>query len=194
MKKYESKIEEQNRKIEMLESSLSARQNVVDNLLIQCDNNEQYSRRSCLRINGVEFKKDGNDDVLGEIKRCYEEVGLQFDKKIIDRAHRIGRDYVNKNGKTSKQIIIKYKFWEDRSEFYRARPRNHDKPSPFSVAIDLTRRRYELLRKTRELIKSHEEIKFSFTDINCSLGLRLQDNSLCYFNSITELNGILNKL
>ena len=196
IEKYEKKIDDQNRKIEILESSLAARQNVVDKLLLNCDNNEQYSRRSCLRIIGVEYDENSNDDVIEKIKTCYNEIGLDFNKDIIDRAHRVGKSYVDKTGKSTKQIIVKYKFWNDRYKFYKARPRNYGKqnPSSFSLAVDLTKRRYGLLRSTIELIKDHQKIKYTFADVNCSLGLRLHDDSLCFFNSESELDGILNKL
>ena len=50
MKKIEYKFKEQNTRIEELESKLAINQNVIDNLVIKCDDNEQYSRRSCLRV------------------------------------------------------------------------------------------------------------------------------------------------
>ena len=42
-------------------------------LIIKCDDNEQYSRRSCLRIHGIECSDDErNDNVLERVKECYE--------------------------------------------------------------------------------------------------------------------------
>ena len=38
------------------ESMILMKQNTIDNLIIKCDDNEQYSRRSCVRINGIEKK------------------------------------------------------------------------------------------------------------------------------------------
>ena len=45
LSKLEQRIEEQNERIEKLESTLAIQQNVGEKLTIQCDNNEQYSRR-----------------------------------------------------------------------------------------------------------------------------------------------------
>ena len=53
MKKNEDKFKEQNTRIEELESKLAIKQNVTDNLEIKCDDNKQYSRRSCLRVHGL---------------------------------------------------------------------------------------------------------------------------------------------
>ena len=47
MKKIEDKFKKQNDKIEELESKLAVKQNIIDHLEIKCDDNEQYSRRSC---------------------------------------------------------------------------------------------------------------------------------------------------
>ena len=44
MKKTEDKFKEQNDRIEELESKLEMKQNIIDHL----DDNEKYSRRSCL--------------------------------------------------------------------------------------------------------------------------------------------------
>ena len=53
MKKIEDKFKKQNTRTEELESKLAIKQNVTDNLEIKCDDNEQYSRRSCLRVHGL---------------------------------------------------------------------------------------------------------------------------------------------
>ena len=52
--KFESKISEQNDKIYELESRVAIQEQTINNLLTKCDDNKQYSRRSCLRIHGIE--------------------------------------------------------------------------------------------------------------------------------------------
>ena len=54
MSKFKSKIIEQNDKIYELESRVAIQEQTINNLLTKCDENEQYSRRSCLRIRGIE--------------------------------------------------------------------------------------------------------------------------------------------
>ena len=46
----EMKIEVQDKNIVELESKLAVHENVMDKLMIKCDDSEQYSRRSCRRI------------------------------------------------------------------------------------------------------------------------------------------------
>ena len=55
--KFEERFIEQNRKIDELEERVLFQENVINQLLIKCDGNEQYSRRNCLRIHRIESKK-----------------------------------------------------------------------------------------------------------------------------------------
>ena len=97
MKKSDEKISERNAKIEKLESIITIHENAIDQLLVKCDDNEQYSRRRCLRIHGVEVKENEDEDgVMNMLEDCYCSVNLQFDATDIDRAHRIGLPYTNK--------------------------------------------------------------------------------------------------
>ena len=52
--KFKEKFDEQNRKIDELEGKIAIQANTVDQPIIKCDDNEQYSRHSCLRIRGIE--------------------------------------------------------------------------------------------------------------------------------------------
>ena len=58
VKRFEHKIKEQNTKIEELESKSAMKQTAIDNLEIKCDDNEQYSQRSCIRIHGLDFNNN----------------------------------------------------------------------------------------------------------------------------------------
>ena len=87
---------------------------------------------------------------------------MPFAQEDIDRAHRIGMEYTEKNlGKEVKSIIVKFKSWRGRKQFYDARQKNSKdgKKKPgyksFSVSVDLTKRRYLLLREARKLIKKY---------------------------------------
>ena len=51
--KFEEKFDDQNRKVDELEGKTAIQANTNAQLIIKCDDNEQYSRRSCLRIHGI---------------------------------------------------------------------------------------------------------------------------------------------
>ena len=126
---------------------------------------------------------------------------MPFTQEDINRAHRIGVEYTEKNsGKKVKSIIVKFKSRRARKQFYNARPKKFKdgkkKPGSksFSVSVDLTKRCYLLFREARELIKKkNDDIDFAFADINCSLGFRYKNSSFRYFNSENELHNLIHK-
>ena len=93
MQKVSKSIE----KINKLEWSISPQQTTIDDLKIKCDGNEQYSRRSCLRINGIEMKKEKSvEDLKSKLPEIYKLVKVAYNPESIDRFHRIGPSYVDK--------------------------------------------------------------------------------------------------
>ena len=196
LSELQNRIEQQDVKIEKLESMILMKQNTIDNLIIKCDDNEQYSRRSCVRINGIELKENEKvEDVLDEVEKCCSSMGIPYDSSNIDRAHRIGKVYTDKNNKNKKMksIIVKFKSWNYRTKFYKSRPRIYEngkkKPGskPFTVSLDLTKRRYDLLQYATGAIEHYPEVKFAFADANCSIGIELIDMSFRYFNTQSQL-------
>ena len=103
--KFEEKFDEQNRKVDELKGKTAIQANTNDQLIIKCDDNEQYSRRSCLRIHGIECSDDErNDNVLQWVNECYEEMNLSLQDENIDRVHRIERTYADKNNGKKSEI------------------------------------------------------------------------------------------
>ena len=205
MEHFEKKFNEQEERIAVLESSLALRQKTVDFLLekveTRADDNEQYSRRSCLRIHGVEVNNEGGEVIEDVVSECFEKVNSGLDKRAIDRTHRIGVAYTdNESNKQVRSIIVKFKSWGERSAFYRARPTlfsgGKKKPGvlPFRVSLDLTKRRYDLLKHAKELIDNNSKFLYAFADINCSLVVKDANNKHHYFNNKVELHKIVNEM
>ena len=96
MKKIEDKFKEQNDRIEELESKLAMKQNIIDHLEIKCDDNEQYRWRSSQRVHGLDFSRDEEEGVLKKVEKCYSDMGIEFNQNETDRAHYIGKRYMNK--------------------------------------------------------------------------------------------------
>ena len=195
---FEKIVNEQNEKIEALESKVAVQNNIIEKLKIEADNNQQYQRRSNLRVHGIPINEGGDEDVLTGAKKCYEKVDLAFNPDEIDRAHRIGKAYRDKaSKKLVKSIIIKFKSWNARESFYKARPRGYingvKKPGQsFSVSVDLTKRKYDLLKKAKGVINGNKDINYALADINCSLAFKMKDESLQFFNSESDLNRLIN--
>ena len=97
----------------------------INNLLTTCDDNEQYSRRSCLRIHGIESNSNKkNEDGIEKIRECYNALELPFNEEVIGRAHTVGKEYEGKISKKKvKSIIVKFKSWKARQQLYNTHSR-----------------------------------------------------------------------
>ena len=119
-------INEQNTKIEELKSKLAIKQIAIDNLEIKCDGSERYSRRSSLRIHGLDFDSDEDNNVMEKLEKSYRHMGIEFNRNEMDRARYISKSFIDKKEKRKvRSIIIKFRSWGSRTTFYKARPKNH---------------------------------------------------------------------
>ena len=50
----------------------------IDNLEIKRDGKQQHSRRSRLRIYGLDFDSDEDNNVMEEVEKCYRGMGIEF--------------------------------------------------------------------------------------------------------------------
>ena len=118
--KFKDKLREQNLKIQKLESKIHG----FKNLKIISDDNEQYSHRSCLRVYGIEFKEGHSGDAMEEIEKCYNVTGIPFNENEIDRAHGIGKPFLDKDLKKKvRSIIVRFTSWKACAAFYKTRPK-----------------------------------------------------------------------
>ena len=135
--------------INALEGQIGLQKNMSDQWEINCDNNEQYNRRTSIWIHGIEVPENESvDNLVAVVKSCHERVNVLFDQDNIDHVHRAGKKYTYENtGNKIQSVIVKINLWKSLKEFYDARPRNfvNGKKRPglnFSnVFVDLTRKR-----------------------------------------------------
>ncbi|XP_072176953.1 uncharacterized protein [Diadema setosum] len=130
------------------EQNISRLEHTVDSL-------EQYSRRSCLRIFGLEEKKGENKDTL-VTEVIQSKLGVSLDPvKDIDRSYRTGstRESALQSGRSSSQkarprpIIVKLNNYRKRKEIITNRRKL--KGSGIVIAEDLTNRNQRLLSLAR---------------------------------------------
>ena len=96
IERFEEKFTAQNQKIVDLEEKIALQEKKIENLSIKCDDNEQYSRRYCLRMHGLKFdKNESQNDLVSKISEYFSEIGLPYKEEEIDRVHRIGKPYKN---------------------------------------------------------------------------------------------------
>ena len=179
-------ILEQKAKIDELEGKVVVMEKLIDNLEQRSDDLEQYQRRLCLRIVGVELKAGGQgesgQDCLKNVKGIFKELGVDVPDLVIDRAHRIG-EVKEIEGKSYRQIIVRFTTWRHRTMVYRAR-RKSDK---YKICLNLTRKNVKLLSKANDLLeeKSLGDC-YAFSDVNCRLCLNLA-GKFQYFESEEQL-------
>lgn len=201
-------VTEQDSRIIKLQADLAVKDSAIIALQrsreagnVTVDDLQQYTRRHSVRINGIETKVgESNDDVVAAVEACHREVGLPFDKSSINRAHRVGKPFTDASGKRKQGIIVQFRSWGARCALYQKRPKFAPAAPPgssrttrkFSISLDLTKRRLDLLSSAREAIVCYPEVNFVFNDINCNLALKVRDE-IKYFNTIEQLEHVLSK-
>ena len=96
IERFEEKFTTQNQKIVYLEEKIAHQEKKIENLSIKCDDNEQYSSRYCLRMHGLKYDKNENqNDIVSKVSECFSEIGLSCEEAEIDRVHRLGKPYKN---------------------------------------------------------------------------------------------------
>ena len=153
---------------------------------------EQYGRRLCLRIDGVPTKaNESSDDVLDSVKSLFKEAKEDIPESVIDRAHRIGSRYQDASSNNyCKSIIIRFITFRHRTMFYRAK---NKLKRGVKIKLDLTKSRFNLLKRANDHVKEVPSIKFCYADINCRLKVKFNDENQkdIFFSSFDELRDIV---
>ena len=191
-------IESQKTHIARLEGTVSVLQESVSTLIKQieicrvtADNNEQYSRRTSVRITGIPpVKGETSEDCLGKVQKVFDELVTGVATDAVDQAHRVGKIKKGSNGKPDKQAMVKFISWRDRTKVYRARPTSNSDKS-YRIQLDLTKRRLGVLSEACQKFDSHDNVQFIFADVNCNLVAKLKDESFFHFDNIENLSNHL---
>ena len=127
------------------------------------------------------------DDVLVKVKEIVRESNSKISLNSIDRAHRIGKAVTNSNGKESQSIIVRFTSFRERTAFYRAR-KNID--NGLSIRLDLTRKRYNLLKTARKESERIPSVNYIYADINCRIKAKLMDDDEKFIESLADLKNL----
>ena len=121
---------------------------------------EQYDRRKSLRFNGFQTKQNEcSEDCAKRVKQYIRNtLEVEVDENDFNHIHRNGQKYRRDDGKECQQIILKFKGFIPRMKVYRARKHKFD----ISVQLDLTKRRYDLLKEARTRIKGADSVEYAF--------------------------------
>ena len=142
-----SKFEETNKQLTEENGLLRQR---IETLERKVDQAEQYSRRNCLRISGVEETALENTDNI--VIKLAADIDADIQLTEIDRSHRLGDP--RKARSKPRDIIVKFSTYRNRLTFYKQRTllkeRGH---TGVFVNEDLTKFRSGLLYDARRLTK-----------------------------------------
>ena len=84
----------------------------------------------------------------------------------IDRAHRIGSEYKSyRSKKKCCSIIVRFMSFRHRTMFYQNRKRLKD----VRIKLDLTKRRYKILKDAIDIAKEHPDLYYVYAYVNCRL-------------------------
>ncbi|PIK60325.1 hypothetical protein BSL78_02756 [Apostichopus japonicus] len=142
MEKSSKDVQEITNKIRMLEEK-------CDRSLKEINELEQYSRRNCLRVFGIEDRPNENTStIISEIASKY--FGYTPSQKDIDRSHRVGQKEANK----PRAILVKFSNYEARDRLIKNRRKL--KGTKIVIREDLTKPNQDLLKATKNcpMVKS----------------------------------------
>ena len=143
----------------------------------------QYVRRLDLRIFGVPSSSFHDKTVEEWVLQYFnKDLRVSISGDAIERAHRIGKA---SGGKV--QVIVRFSTWKNRCLVYHNRKKGN-----FPISVDLTQENQTFYKAVRALVAKHpEELAFSFVDINCRVGVKLQNGSLKFPTSVKDLVDML---
>ena len=140
-------------RVNQLEANNAVLESHVAHLRKSHENQEQYSHRLCLRIDGLELPSNQSSEsgpgVLDKVKSIFSELDVDVPDAVGDRAHHIGSKTMDANGKQRQQVIVRFTTWRHRAAVYRARK----KIKSAKIRLDLTRHRLNLLNSANDALK-----------------------------------------
>jgi hypothetical protein len=168
-----------------------------DALDIKLDDLEQYGRKMCLRVEGIEVKeKESNSNLTTKVIDCLNEIGANVSQSDFSRLHRSGKP-IMRDGRLVAQTIVKFTSWQARSRVFATRfSGTHDERMARKcfVHLDLTKRHLGLLQKAQVLLKKHP---FAHVYANADCKLIIYDRVASrkyFFNDELEMEKVISTI
>ena len=140
---FEKVSNEKEKMINSLKQEVNGLKERIKSLEKDSGDHEQYSRRNCIFIHGIEEDKDEvTDDIV--VNTLQDKLELEISKKDIDRSRRIGKPSPRKK----RSIIVKFLRYSDRHKAYSNKKRLNY--SGISMTEILTASRMGQLNKARD--------------------------------------------
>ena len=196
-KKVTQKVKPLQQEVDKLTKSLAKVQKELKEVKIHNDDLEQYSRRSCVRISGLEEKidEDTTQVVLDLAARC----GVDIRVSDIDRCHRVGKPKTAtgenedisdepREVKNKREIIVKFQTHAARLEMLKGRAYFRDRKEKIFINEDLTKTRKTLAFNCRKLKKDSNSGVEKTWVFNGNVYIQDSDNKKILVTSIEDLD------
>ena len=198
-----TKIEAMSKKIIILEGKLiieeskwAVSNHVNEVLNKKIDELNQYSRRSCMVVDGIPIEEQANIAKIISSKLDIEEDVVA---KNIDKYHPIGPVKSPKSYKTQ-SMIIKFRTHHYREMIYSKRKSMKIDAVKIKFRVSLTKRRQDLLKQATDFcdpdkLDHNNNLDFAFADTlgNCKIKFKKRVNNKLFadFNDEIELANII---
>ena len=152
---------------EELDETVMKLQERITTLELEKDDLELYGHWVCVRIDDVPVESEETaESVFEKVAKFLGEACPDVPVSWIDRAHRIGSEYKSyRNKKKCCSIIVRFMSFRHRTMFYRNRKRLKD----VRIKLDLTKRRYRILKDAIDLGEEHPDLDYVYADVICRL-------------------------
>lgn len=133
-----------------LKKSVTKLQDRVVKLEMIAYDNEQYSRRNCIRITGIPEDKD--EDTNQIVLKMARDLNVDMKLEDIDRSHRVGKAHFGR----ARAILVTFSTYRARRNLYSKRMEFHNSQNWSGIFIneDLTAHRSEILLITRRYVRA----------------------------------------
>lgn len=149
MLQIERRLEEQDKRLEKLETTNKTQCDTIQHLDNKIDDIEQYSRRNCILLHGLPEQPD--EDVLRRAMSVFKDnLNIDVNLAEIDRSHRVGRPRTSAQvvAEGKRPIIVKFVSYQARDRVWRAK--RHLKGLGLLITESLTGTRQRLFLEARE--------------------------------------------
>ena len=122
---------------------------------IDSEENKQYRRRLCLRKDSIHIEeKETSNAMLDKVAKMWMEAGVHIFNEVVDRDHRIGPSYIDKNTNAQcKTVIVLFTTFRHRTMVYR--PKKKMK-SGMRKKLDIMKSKYTLLNNTDKIVNLNQ--------------------------------------
>ena len=177
--------------ISLLQSKIFVQDRVSTALREEVDRLQQFTRRPCVSVFGLQKPRDEKpDDLRKKVEEVIGGVGSGTTMDDVDKFHRNGEF---KDGE--QEVIIRFKSHTVKENFFRARKNQQ----LVRIYPSLTKQRKSLLYEARDLVKSYPQLKNPpvavFGDVHGDLTIKFEKKThrglYAKFNSLEELSSIL---